>query len=797
MHPFPPSSQWLWCPPVPYGSPDAFQGHRPGSVMVCPPMTVLPAGHEVRAPAPIRRQRRNRRRRGCATRSSAAPAPHSRTSAEPPTLERVVPVDRPTDVPVGRPTDVPVGRPTDVPSPGVAPAHDDTEASTSVIQSSVAASARPEPLLSVSTPPVTSSLQQYVQRHFDCPLGCCITPAANLSSSSSATGASDSDDTLLANNAFGLRVSRTTFSRMMNSIDSRTINEASDEPSSLSRRVEQPGPSSTDVAVVLGADSTQDRPVLVERRSAFHRYSRPASRSSASSVEILLGPIHADSSPASPTPVPQIMSQSPNRGSPTQRVPSTRRRSTPDASSFEYRATSHRRPHEMYPGGPRPVRRSFRGVPRSPRAVGRHRVSFAAMDHPRFDRPGAGRAASRSGTNMRGGLVRRVFLPCKNHVQCRCRPYNLGSSLGSRRSPSSSYRSEQRWRHFRDRRALVSHTPDPPIILHNLLASEPDQGSNLSPVSVNLDPVDASLLFPIDFSDPIIDSDVENLLSLFDPLLSTYSNLIGDGSLLTPSEPTFLPLASPSDTLISAADSNSRTDESVIPDLPSSPLLPPSDEFSTELPFDELWWIQRFWTTEPPHAPRLFAIPALVDPSTRSDNDMRLTVYSLSSVHRLRDVIVTIMNLTGVQVAAAFQSNHFLRHSSGPNAGSGSLPLLCPALSGLDVLVSVIDSLLVIENAKIEDVLEWIEGELPDLRERRNLKLGQFYADRKFLQRQARLAEQRAMRARTPRSASPDYHLRELFGEDVEPRSNDVCGIYDTTVPILVNFPVVDADFDS
>ncbi|KAJ8666183.1 hypothetical protein QAD02_007845 [Eretmocerus hayati] len=340
MHPFPPSSQWLWCPPVPYGSPDAFQGHRPGSVVVCPPMTVLPGGHEVRAPAPIRRQRRNRRRRGCATRSSTTPAPHSRTSAERPTLERVVPVDRPTDVPVGRPTDAP--------PPGVAPANDDTVASTSVIQSPVAASAIPEPLLSVSTPLVTSSLQQYVQRHFDCPLGCCVTPAANLSSSSSVTGASDSDDTLLANNAFGLRVSRTTFSRMMNSIDSRIINEASDEPSSLSRRVEQTGSSSTDVAVVLGADSTQDRPVLVERRSAFHRYSRPASRSSASSVEILLGPIHADSSPASPTPIPQIMSQSPNRGSPTRRLPSTRRRSTPDASSFEYRTAPHRRPHEMY-----------------------------------------------------------------------------------------------------------------------------------------------------------------------------------------------------------------------------------------------------------------------------------------------------------------------------------------------------------------------------------------------------------------------------------------------------------------
>ncbi|KAJ8672167.1 hypothetical protein QAD02_003426 [Eretmocerus hayati] len=298
MHPFPPSSQWLWCPPVPYGSPDAFQGHRPGSVVVCPPMTVLPGGHEVRAPAPIRRQRRNRRRRGCATCSSTTPAPHSRTLAERPTLERVVPVDRPTDVPVGRPTDAP--------PPGVAPANDDTVASSSVIQSPVAASAIPEPLLSVSTPLVTSSLQQYVQRHFDCPLGCCVTPAANLSSSSSVTGASDSDDTLLANNAFGLRVSRTTFSRMMNSIDSRIINEASDEPSSLSRRVEQPGSSSTDVAVVLGADSTQDRPVLVERRSAFHRYSRPASRSSASSVEILLGPIHADSSPASPTPIPQV-----------------------------------------------------------------------------------------------------------------------------------------------------------------------------------------------------------------------------------------------------------------------------------------------------------------------------------------------------------------------------------------------------------------------------------------------------------------------------------------------------------
>ncbi|KAJ8671551.1 hypothetical protein QAD02_002810 [Eretmocerus hayati] len=463
MHPFPPSSQWLWCPPVPYGSLDAFQGHRPGSVMVCPPMTVLPGGHE------------NRRRRGRATRSSTTPAPHSRTSAERPTLERVVPVDRPTDVP----------------SPGVAPANDDTVASTSVIQSSVAASALTEPLLSVSTPPVTSSLQQYVQRHFDCPLGCCVTPAANLSSSSSVTGASDSDDTLLANNAFGLRVSRTTFSRMMNSIDSRIINEASDEPSSLSRRVEQPGSSFTDVAVVLGADSTQDRPVLVERRSAFHRYSRPASRSSASSVEILLGPIHADSSPASPTPVPQVMSQSPNRGSPTRRVPSTRRRSTPDASSFEYRAASHRRPHEMYPGGSRPGRRSFsRGNPRSPRAVGRHRVSSAAMDHPRFDRSGAARAVSRSGTTMRGGLARRVFLPCKNHVRCRCRPYHLGPTLGSQRSPSSSYRSEQRWRHFRDRRALVSPTPDPPIIFHNLLTSETDQGSNLSPVSVNLDSVD-------------------------------------------------------------------------------------------------------------------------------------------------------------------------------------------------------------------------------------------------------------------------------------------------------------------
>ncbi|KAJ8685601.1 hypothetical protein QAD02_021394 [Eretmocerus hayati] len=748
MHPFPPSSQWLWCPPVPYGSPDAFQGHRPGSVVVCPPMIVLPGGHEVRAPAPIRRQRRNRRRRGCATRSSTTPAPHSRTSAERPTLERVVPVDRPTDVPVGRPTDVP--------PPGVAPANDDTVASTSVIQSSVAASALPEPLLSVSTPPVTSSLQQYVQRHFDCPLGCCVTPAANLSSSSSVTGASDSDDTLLANNAFGLRVSRTTFSRMMNSIDSRIINEASDEPSSLSRRVEQPGSPSTDVTVVLGADSTQDRPVPVERRSAFHRYSRPASRSSASSVEILLGPIHADSSPASPTPIPQvtnpttslplnreiwdirsggsyitlpqrfvIMSQSPNRGSPTRRLPSTRRRSTPDASSFEYRAASHRRPHEMYPGGSRPGRRSFsRGIPRSPRAVGRHRVNSAAMDHPRFDHSGAARAVSRSGTTMRGGLARRVFLPCKNHVRCRCRPYHLGATLGSRRSPSSSYRSEQRWRHFRDRRALVSRTPDPPIILHNLPTSEPNQGSSLSPVSVNLDPIDESLLFPMDLSDPIIDFDVENLLSLFDPLLSTYSNLIGDGSLLTRSEPIFLPLAPPSDTLISAADSTSRLDESVIPDLPLSPLLPASDEFPTELPFDELWWIQRFWTTEPARAPRLFAIPALVHPSTRSDNDMRRTVHSLSLVHRLRDVIVTMMNLTGAQVAAAFQPNHFLRHASGPNAGSGSLAPLCPALSGLDVLVSVIDSLLVIENAKVEDVLEWIEGELPDLRERRNLKLG-------------------------------------------------------------------------
>ncbi|KAJ8671394.1 hypothetical protein QAD02_002653 [Eretmocerus hayati] len=479
MHPFPPSSQWLWCPPVPYGSPDAFQGHRPGSVVVCPPMTVLPGGHEVRAPAPIRRQRRNRRRRGCATRSSTTPAPHSRTSAERPTLERVVPVDRPTDVPVGRPTDAP--------PPGVAPANDDTVASTSVIQSPVAASAIPEPLLSVSTPLVTSSLQQYVQRHFDCPLGCCVTPAANLSSSGSVTGASDSDDTLLANNAFGLRVSRTTFSRMMNSIDSRIINEASDEPSSLSRRVEQPGSSSTDVAVVLGADSTQDHPVLVERRSAFHRYSRPASRSSASSVEILLGPIHADSSPASPTPIPQVTN-------PTTSLPLNR-------EIWDIRS-----------GG------SYITLPQ------------------RF----------------------------------------------------------VRWRHFRDRRALVSRTPGPPIILPNLPISEPNQGSNLSPVSVNLDPVDESLLFPMDLSDPIIDFDVENLLSLSDPLLSTYSNLIGDGSLLTPSEPIFLPLAPPSDTLISAADSTSRLDESVIPDLPLSPLLPASDEFPTELPFDELWWVPGF-----------------------------------------------------------------------------------------------------------------------------------------------------------------------------------------------------------
>ncbi|KAJ8665398.1 hypothetical protein QAD02_007060 [Eretmocerus hayati] len=104
--------------------------------------------------------------------------------------------------------------------------------------------------------------------------------------------------------------------------------------------------------------------------------------------------------------------------------------------------------------------------------------------------------------------------------------------------------------------------------------------------------------------------------------------------------------------------------------------------------------------------------------------------------------------------------------------------LICPALSGLDLFVAVIDSLWLAEETAVESALNWMEGELPGLRDRQRNFSRQFYADRQFLRRRAERADAnlRSMASGSqPRRllSSVQRSIRALFGEDDSSLSSD------------------------
>ncbi|KAJ8668637.1 hypothetical protein QAD02_022065 [Eretmocerus hayati] len=174
---------------------------------------------------------------------------------------------------------------------------------------------------------------------------------------------------------------------------------------------------------------------------------------------------------------------------------------------------------------------------------------------------------------------------------------------------------------------------------------------------------------------------------------------------------------------------------------------------------------------------QLAECPPFQEPSSRSERDMRRTIVSLTDLHRLRDILVTIMQLRVTDVTATFELEHHRTHSDhAPRQSPGRL--ICPALSGLDLFVAVIDSLWLAEETAVDSALDWMEGELPGLRDRQRNFSQQFHADRQFLRRRAERADANLRNMASgsqPRRllSSVRRSIRALFGEDSSSISSD------------------------
>ncbi|KAJ8688435.1 hypothetical protein QAD02_024230 [Eretmocerus hayati] len=376
-------------------------------------------------------------------------------------------------------------------------------------------------------------------------------------------------------------------------------------------------------------------------------------------------------------------------------------------------------------------------------------------------RPGRGYpAATRAQQQVRPGSIV-VYNSNRRRYQPETMPRVPQADPSQGRSPSSRQRSRQRWRCSRATpRALSSHEA-----IDRVNSWSGNQSSHASPEG------DLEHFFA---------SEVEVFLSSFDPLIpdplccaryckTNFPSLL-DGASLSDSDVSSsasphvpMPLMSPNTTTCCS----DRIDE-------RSPSCIYAEDFEARRVYAGAFpWYDPLFSS---HA-QLAECPPFQEPSSRSERDMQRTIVSLTDLHRLRDILVTIMQLRVTDVTATFELEHHRTHSDhAPRQSPGRL--ICPALSGLDLFVAVIDSLWLAEETAVDSALDWMEGELPGLRDRQRNFSQQFHADRQFLRRRAERADANLRNMASgsqPRRllSSVRRSIRALFGEDSSSISSD------------------------